>query len=124
DYKKKGIRELARAAIAQSAIYGVAFTPDGSTVAAAGSDGIVRLINATNGAILKEFVSVPLTKGPIAAVKPTWGMGRKESEKVESETLSEGVRVVGLDIQPAQVRFSSRNDYAQLLVTARLDSGD
>jgi hypothetical protein len=124
DYKKKGIRELARATIAQSAIYGVAFTPDGSTVAAAGSDGMVRLINATNAAILKEFVSVPLAKGSIAAVQPTWGKGTKESEKVESETLPEGVRVVGLEVQPAQLRFSSRNDYAQLLVTAKLDSGD
>jgi WD40 repeat protein len=124
DYKKQGIRELARASVTNSAIYGVAFTPDGNTVAAAGSDGMVRLFNATNGAVLKEFVSVPLTKGPIAVVKPTWGMGTKESEKVESETLPDGVRVVGLDIQPAQIRFSSRNDYAQLLVTARLDSGD
>lgn len=124
DYRKKGIHEIARASIPRSAIYGVAFTPDGNTVAAAGSDGMVRLINATNGALLKEFVSVPLAKGPIAAVKPTWGMGTKESEKVENETLSESVHVVGLEVQPAQLRFSSRNDYAQLLVTARLDSGD
>ena len=124
DYRKKGIRELARAAISQSAIYGVAFSPDGNTVAAAGSDGLVRLINATNGAIIKEFVSVPLAKGPVAVVKPTWGMGSKETEKVESESLPEGVHVVGLDIQPTQLRFSSRNDYAQLLVTARLDTGD
>jgi len=124
DYKKKGIRELARAAISQSAIYGVTFSPDGNVVAAAGSDGMIRLINATNGAVIKEFASVPLSKGPIATVQPTWGMGGKQMERLEAETLPEGARVVGLEIEPAQVRLSSRNDYVQLLVTARLDSGD
>src|SRR5438477_4948317 len=63
DYKKQGIREIARTSVPQSVIYSVAFTPEGDTVAAAGSDGMVRLFNATNGTVTKEFDSVPLSKG-------------------------------------------------------------
>src|SRR5207248_810661 len=70
DYKKQGIHELARASITNSALYSVAFGPDGATIAAAGSDGIVRLFNATNGAILKQFVSVPLTNTSAASSQP------------------------------------------------------
>src|SRR5947209_38368 len=41
DYKTKGIREIARVPVPQSAIYSVAFNPEGDLIAAAGSDGMV-----------------------------------------------------------------------------------
>ena len=128
DYKREGIRELARVGISNSALYSVAFTPDGNTVAAAGSDGLIRLFNATNGAVIKEFVSVPLLKDPVAVVPPAWGSVPARTPRVEPEQEPEGLpagaRVASLDIQPTQLRLTTRNDYAQLLVTARLDSGD
>jgi WD40 repeat protein len=127
DFKKQGIRQLARVALSNSAIYSVAFTPDGNAVAAAGSDGMIRLFNATNGAVLKEFSSVPLTKDAIVEARPAWGSAppvKEMSSAVEPESLPEGARISALEIQPAQVKFTSRNDYAQLLVTARLESGD
>jgi WD40 repeat protein/mono/diheme cytochrome c family protein len=126
DYKQQGIRELARVSVPNSAIYSLAFTPDGNTVAAAGSDGIVRLFNATNGAVLKEFVSVPLVKDAIVQTRPAWGMAPAKSSvsHLEPEALPEGARVTALEIQPAQLKFTGRNDYAQLLVTAHLESGD
>jgi WD40 repeat protein/mono/diheme cytochrome c family protein len=59
-----------------AAIYSVAFSPDGKTVAAAGEDGWVTLINPDNGKVLKEFVPVPLIHqmarrdtGPVDAPK-------------------------------------------------------
>jgi WD40 repeat protein len=70
DYKKQGIREIARTAIPESAIYAIAFSPDGSQIAAGGSDGMIRLINATNGSIAKSFLSVPVAKDSVAEVKP------------------------------------------------------
>jgi len=127
DFKKQGIRLLARVALSNSAIYSVAFTPDGNAVAAAGSDGMVRLFNSTNGALVKEFVSVPLAKDPIVEARPIWGLASPAKDlaaAVEPEPLPEGARVAALEVQPAQVKFTSRNEYAQLLVTARLESGD
>jgi mono/diheme cytochrome c family protein len=43
-----------------SGVYAVAFHPDGHIVAAGGFDGLVRLIQVNDGAILHEFPPVPL----------------------------------------------------------------
>jgi hypothetical protein len=51
------------------AVYTVAFRPDGTQVAVGGFDGAVRFFNPENGALLKEFIPVPLTAGPLAAAK-------------------------------------------------------
>jgi WD40 repeat protein len=46
-------------------VYTVAYAPDGKTVAEAGFDGTVRLIDPATGKLVKEFVPVPL-KGAAA----------------------------------------------------------
>src|SRR5207245_672370 len=107
DYKKQGIREVARAPVPQSAIYSVAFSPDGNVVAAGGSDGMVRLIAATNGSLIKSFLSVPVAKGSIAETKPVWGTAVIKSTEpaLSPESLPEGAQVASLEIQPAQLKF-------------------
>jgi WD40 repeat protein len=45
-----------------SGIFTVCFSPDGKTLAAAGYDGILRLIDPTTGHVIKEFTPVPLAK--------------------------------------------------------------
>ena len=55
-------------------VYALAFSPDGQTVAAAGEDGHVRLINSADGKIAKEFVPVPVSDVRITqavAAKPS-----------------------------------------------------
>jgi WD40 repeat protein/mono/diheme cytochrome c family protein len=126
DYRKEGIRELARIAVTNSAIYTVAFAPNGNTIAAAGSDGKVRFFDATSGAVTREFLSVPRIEVNMVAAKPAWaGVVPKSSATTASpESLPKGAKVTNLEIQPANLKFARRNEYAQLLVTAHLDSGD
>ena len=126
DYKKEGIHEIARQSVPHSEIYSVAFSPDASQIAAGGSDGMVRVFNATNGAVLREFVSVPIAPGPVASARPAWAATASQNAEpvTGQESLPEGAQVTALEIQPAQIKLGSPNDYAQLLVTARLQSGD
>jgi hypothetical protein len=125
EYRKEGIRELTRITISNSAVYAVAFMPNGNTLAAAGSDGMVRYFDATSGAMSREFLSVQKLESK-AASKPAWaGIGEKQApESSKAGSLPKGEKVVALEIEPAKIRFNSRNDYVQLLVTARLKSGD
>jgi WD40 repeat protein len=44
--------------VPESGIYAVAFSPDGSTVAAGGFDGDVRLIKIADGTLVKKFTPV------------------------------------------------------------------
>lgn len=62
-------RDTVRAAAAEfgTAVYALAFSPDGERVAAAGEDGRVRLIRAADGAVAAEFVPVPLA-GPAVSL--------------------------------------------------------
>ncbi len=126
DYKRLGIREVARTSVSNSAIYAVAFSPDGRTIATAGSDGMIRFFSSTNGALVKEFLSVPITTTLVAGKRPAYGgAARKSAEPAPApESLPEGARVTALEIQPARINLSRPNDYAQLLVTARLSTGD
>jgi WD40 repeat protein/mono/diheme cytochrome c family protein len=126
EYKKQGIHEVARTAVTNSALYAVAFSPDGSTIAAAGSDGMVRLFSPTNGAVLSEFAAAPLTRANSPEVRPAYGAVAKANSEpaLTPESLPDGTHVMALEVQPNRIVFSNANDYAQLLVTARLTSGD
>jgi WD40 repeat protein len=110
DYKKQGIHEIARAAVPHSEIYSVAFSPDGNMIAAGGSDGMVRLFNATNGSVIKEFLSVPITKGALAAARPVVGARRQQehgaSPSPPSLCRKQG-KIVALELQPDRIKLAA-----------------
>lgn len=53
-------KEIAKIEIPESAVYSVAFRPDGAQLAASGFDGMVRIYNAQNGEKISEFPVVAL----------------------------------------------------------------
>lgn len=66
-FTTKEVRRLAETKLA-GGVYAVAFSPDGSRLAAAGEDGRVRFLRATDGHITGEFVPVPVA---VAKLTPT-----------------------------------------------------
>lgn len=118
-YHTEGVQRIARTEL-KAGVYAVAFAPDGK-VAAAGSDGIIRFIDPTNGNILKEIAPAPLAEKKTDTAS---NASRRPAESVEVETLPAGVRVQSIDVQPKVIHLDGRFDYAQLVVTGQLTNGD
>lgn len=98
DYQTEGAKLLASVDYS-SGIYALTYSPDGKTIAASGGDGVLQLLDADSLALKRAFVPVPLPE--------------KQQQKV-----------VGISVSPASVKVSKRYEYAQLLVTGWLASGD
>src|SRR5439155_2209649 len=57
-YYADGVKLVAKTAV-PCGVYAVAFDPEAGKVAAAGADGLVRLINASTGEVVREFSPAP-----------------------------------------------------------------
>jgi len=121
-FQTDGIKEIAKVDVPNSSIYALAISPDGKTVAAAGSDGQVRFINALDGKITKAFVPVNVEKAGVA--KSTVREPAPKPDIPKKETLPKGATVQALMIEPKTLTLKSPIDYAQVLVSAKLSTGD
>jgi WD40 repeat protein/mono/diheme cytochrome c family protein len=128
-YHASGVKTMASAIFSNTAIYAIAFHPDGKTIAAAGTDGHVHFINAGDGSMTGKFLPVTLnktTRTPVVG-NETRSTTQKRgffSRKPKSlESLPRGVRVHSLTVIPEQITLKGKNDYTQLLITANLADG-
>ncbi|MDG3007953.1 DUF1549 domain-containing protein [Paludisphaera mucosa] len=125
-YHKEGVREVSRFKVGTGGVYAVDFRPDRRVLAAAGGDGLVRLIDPETGSLVKEFVPVPIAgsaEGNLAAAAAPTALALPE-EPATTETLPAGAVVASLEVEPATITLTSPAAYAQLVATAKLASGE
>lgn len=125
DWVVKDVKLLSSTPI-PSGVFSVSFSPDGKTLAAAGADGQIRLIDTATGKIAKAFSSVPLAKEKVLAAADVIADDTVRVEvKVNDkpETLQPGPAVASIEIEPAKIVIAKPTEYAQLLITARMSDG-
>ena len=124
-YFAEGQKTLAAIPVKDSGIYAVAFNHDGSRLAASGSDGNIRLIDASNGKLIKSFLPVQITHEPALAKTGTTKKAALDKRKpLDAEKIPAGRTVTKLSVAPNNITIDTPYRYAQIVVSATLDSGD
>lgn len=125
DYRSKDIKRVANVTIDESPLYSVAFHPGSRQVAVAGGDGTIRLFDTENGSPVATFPAAPVAESQasgqsFAAADLEFG----EAPVTAKSLLPAGTSITGISVQPEVVQLQNPFEYAQLLVTATLNTGD
>lgn len=125
-YFADGVKTLAAVPVPEAGIYAVSFNPDGSRLAAAGADGKVRILDASDGNEVKSFLPVEISKAAEVAAGGAAGGTIDKRPPLDAEKIPDGRSVVKLSVVPeGDLKFEgNRFRYAQVVVSAELDSGD
>ena len=124
-YFAEGQKTLAAIPVEDSGIYAVAFNHDSSRLAAAGTDGKIRLIDTANGKLIKSFLPVQITQEPVLAKTGTTKKVALDKRKpLDAEKIPAGRTVTKLSVAPNNITIDTPYRYAQIVVSATLDSGD
>lgn len=125
EYATRSVEVIAEYKTNDAGLFALAIHPDGASLATAGLDGKVRLIEPTTGKLLKEFVPVQVQPAvTMMAGRPSLGELQRRAFPVETESLPAGAKVTRLEVQPLSAQLARPFDTVQLLVTAVLESGD
>lgn len=124
-YFADSVKTLAALPVEECGIYAVAFNPDGTRLAAAGADGSIRLLNASNGQAVTTFLPVEITpESTLAKHDPAKSPTLNKRKPLDLEKIPEGRTITKLRIEPEVIKINSPFRYAQIIVSATLDSGD
>ena len=124
-YRTKNISRISQKMLDEAALYTVAFNPDGKTLAAAGGDGIVRIVETETGKVVKQFSPAPVTEASevAQAFESTAPLSVNDTPSAE-ESLPEGAKITAVTVEPASIVLTDQFTYSQLIVTATLSSGE
>ena len=122
-YLTKDVKVISRFEVPATGIYSVSFSPDGKTVAAAGSDGKIRLVDTESGKLIREIAAQPaIVRNMVAQVEGA--LPKRLSTAVSNEELPKGSKLVALSIEPKSIQLNGPFDYQQVTLTGRLENGD
>lgn len=123
-YTGSTLKELWKKPVDTGIIYSVAFKPGGGVVAAAGSDGQVRLFDLETGNLVKEFSPAPIQAPEARTGDAPIQTTLRVDDRKERESLPAGAKVVALEVLPNEIKFTRRFEYAQVVVAGKLESGE
>ncbi len=125
DYRSKDINRIVDLKIDESPLYAVAFHPTQRIVAAAGGDGVIRLIDTESGKPVSTFAAAPVSaEGQQDTAVAVEQLAWTDSPLLQEEVLPEGTTITSLSVEPQQVALTHAFDYSQLLISATLNTGD
>ncbi len=124
EFQTRGAERLAKVEV-DTSIYSVAFSPDGKTIAVAGADGSIRLLNASDLKASLAFAPIEIdSKTKVAKSNPQRANRNKAEAFDHKESLPKGRTVTAIEVNPSQVTLDAPNSYRQLLVTGKLNTGE
>ena len=106
-----------------AAVYSVVYSPDNKVIAAAGSDGHVRLLDAEKGSVSKEFLPVKISQ-KTARQEARARLANLVEDAIQPKALPKGYKVESLSIEPGNIKIQGNGNYTQLILSAKLASGD
>ncbi|HEX3601163.1 MAG TPA: DUF1549 domain-containing protein, partial [Lacipirellulaceae bacterium] len=120
-----GVKTPVKFEVAEGGVYAVALSPKGDRVAAAGSDGTIRIIDTQKSSLITSFVPVQINKAGTQVIASDQKLTLQPVPPMlaSEPPLPVGDAVVKLTVEPAAVQLDSAMRYAQVVATAELASG-
>ena len=106
--------------VVQGGIFALASSPDATTLAAAGFDGWVRLIDVPSGTLKNKFLPVEVSKKRNKSSGEPLALADLESSLAAEQAPS---RLLSLEVEPKSIDISRPTDYVQIILTAKLSDG-
>jgi hypothetical protein len=116
-------KEMWKVEVKETGIFAVACAPDGQTLAVSGFDGKIRLLAVASGEVRKVFVPVDIAKKGQTDGLVNLAKIDTEPELVAVESLDKRFSVQRLESFPKSVKITRAIDYAQIILTAKLNEG-
>ncbi|MEM7474718.1 MAG: DUF1549 domain-containing protein [Planctomycetota bacterium] len=131
EYRKNVSAAVVNVDLPNTSLYAVSFAPDGKSLAAGGSDGLIRVFNAADGKLLHEFSPVELQASDASALvspdslEPNHGLADAAldpNQQQEIDNLPKG-KLLELKISPESITLESITEYTQVVVSGIFEQG-
>lgn len=126
-YLTKDVKVISTFASPSTGLYSVSFAPDGKTVAAAGADGLIRIIETATGKELRAIPANPALVPPdvaaAARAENAVAYGRVKPT-ISTEKSPTEADIVSLEVDPKDLTLAGSLDYAQVVVIGRTRGGE
>jgi WD40 repeat protein/mono/diheme cytochrome c family protein len=123
EYNEQFVKPVARLDLPQSTVYAVSINQDGSLTAAAGSDGLIRILDQ-EGKVKREFPAAPVSKTASVPLSPKKSAPARQDDAKQDAEPRPASKIKSLAVSPSSAVIQGKAGYVQTVVTATLENGD